>query len=210
MKIILFLAIGLIVGVLILSSGLFQKIFWVKIAKPVIYLYPETTQTVTISLETDGDIFVSDPQIKGNSWTVMANPSGDIVYEGEHYPYLFYESLTAQKFNLDEGWVIPRSDMTPWFGDYLPKFGLNEAETSDFVEYWGVNLPDSEYYLISLINVPSLERATKLVIEPEPDTLIRVILLIKPLDAPVEIPEPEIDTPERKGFVAVEWGVVLQ
>ena len=45
-------------------------------------------------------------------------------------------------------------------------------------------------------------------IDPNPDTLIRVLMIFKGLDNPIEVEEQQLITPERKGFVAVEWGGV--
>ena len=49
----------------------------------------------------------------------------------------------------------------------------------------------------------------KLVITPEPDTKIRLNFYFKPLDKPIKIQEKKIETPERRGFVVVEWGGIL-
>jgi len=43
-------------------------------------------------------------------------------------------------------------------------------------------------------------------IDPAPDTLIRVFMTWKPVDEMTEIEEPTIVTPERSGFTVVEWG----
>ena len=43
-------------------------------------------------------------------------------------------------------------------------------------------------------------------ITPEPDTVIRVMMTFKGLEAPIEVEEQKLETPERTGFVAVEWG----
>ena len=40
----------------------------------------------------------------------------------------------------------------------------------------------------------------------KPDTLIRVLMQYKPLDKYIKIKEQKLNTPERRGFVAVEWG----
>ena len=40
----------------------------------------------------------------------------------------------------------------------------------------------------------------------EPDTIIRVLMQYKPLDNYIEVNEQKLETPERVGFVAVEWG----
>ena len=43
-------------------------------------------------------------------------------------------------------------------------------------------------------------------ISPKPDTIIRVVMEYKALNKPIEVKEQKILTPERNGFVAVEWG----
>ena len=45
-----------------------------------------------------------------------------------------------------------------------------------------------------------------LIITPFPDTTIRVLMTFKGLNRPINVKEQIIETPERKGFVAVEWG----
>ena len=45
-----------------------------------------------------------------------------------------------------------------------------------------------------------------LTIEPNPDTTIRVLMTFKGLNEPIDVKEQKLTTPERKGFVAVEWG----
>ena len=45
-----------------------------------------------------------------------------------------------------------------------------------------------------------------LTITPEPDTTIGVLMEYKGLENSIEVEEQSLETPERKGFVAVEWG----
>ena len=40
----------------------------------------------------------------------------------------------------------------------------------------------------------------------EPDSLIRVLMTYKGLKNPIKVQEQKLKTPERNGFVAVEWG----
>ena len=40
----------------------------------------------------------------------------------------------------------------------------------------------------------------------EPDSIIRVLMQFKPLEEYIEISEQKLTTPERNGFVVVEWG----
>ena len=66
-------------------------------------------------------------------------------------------------------------------------------------------MQENEYNLISFQSEAYAETA-KLEIVPKPDTLIRVFMAWEPLDKPIEIKPQELSAPERKGFVAVEWG----
>lgn len=43
-------------------------------------------------------------------------------------------------------------------------------------------------------------------INPKPDMLIRVLKTFKGLDRPIEVEGQKLETPERNGFVAIEWG----
>ncbi len=39
-----------------------------------------------------------------------------------------------------------------------------------------------------------------------PDTVIRVLMQFKEVDKDYKVKEQKLETPERKGFVVVEWG----
>ena len=43
-------------------------------------------------------------------------------------------------------------------------------------------------------------------INPKPDTIIRIMMEYKPLNRKINIQEQTLISPERKGFVLVEWG----
>ena len=45
-----------------------------------------------------------------------------------------------------------------------------------------------------------------LYIDPEPDTIIRVLMEFKPLNKKTKINEQKLVTPKRNGFTVVEWG----
>ena len=43
-------------------------------------------------------------------------------------------------------------------------------------------------------------------INPNPDTIIRVLMDFKGLEDKIEVKEQQLEPVSRKGFVAVEWG----
>lgn len=51
-----------------------------------------------------------------------------------------------------------------------------------------------------------IEENMPLEINPNPDTVIRVMMEFKVLDEKIEVTEQKLETPKREGFVEVEWG----
>jgi len=175
------------------------------VKKPAIYLYPTTDSFVNVKLDVNGKIINDIPKYE-NGWNVFATKEGII---DNKYDYLFYE---AKLHNIElpkQGWVVKYSDLENWFDTNLYKLGLNEKEANQFNEYWLAELPNSEYYEIKLFDQSFLKENMNLIITPQPDTLIRLNFYFKSLKYKIEISEPQIVTPERNGFVAVEWGGVL-
>lgn len=70
-------------------------------------------------------------------------------------------------------------------------------------------LPKSPYYEIKLVSSEFLNKNAKLIIDPKPDTQIRLLFYFKPIKKLYTINEPKIITPERQGFTVVEWGGIL-
>lgn len=61
------------------------------------------------------------------------------------------------------------------------------------------------YNLISFQR-ESYEAMARLTIDPQPDSLLRVFMVYRPLEHPVDVPEQELESFTRSGFTAVEWG----
>ena len=103
------------------------------------------------------------------------------------------------------GFCVKGSDTAEFLADILPRLGLSFREANEFIIYWLPVLEANPYNLISF-PVEEYSEAVKLTVEPEPDTVIRVYMVYKPLEEPVEIAPQEIVTPAREGFTVVEWG----
>ncbi|MFQ6954782.1 MAG: hypothetical protein ACLRSP_04415, partial [Flavonifractor plautii] len=71
--------------------------------------------------------------------------------------------------------------------------------------YWLPKLEGNPYNLLSF-QTEAYTDSAGLTIDPAPDTLIRVFLAWKGLDAPVEVEPQTLTAPERADFTAVEWG----
>ena len=90
----------------------------------------------------------------------------------------------------------------------MPKYGLNQTEIKDFLEYWLDRLPeyDSPYFAIKPMLNDELDEICPIQITPNPDKILRLWFSFTPVNNKIEIEKPHISFFERTGFVAVEWG----
>lgn len=174
-------------------------------AKPVLYLYPEEETQVTVRLDYDGDLTCTYPAYDGG-WTVTAAPDGTLTdAAGQTYSYLYWEGVSEADYDFSRGFCVPGEDTAAFLEDALARLGLTRREANEFIVYWLPRMESNPYNLISFQSAAYTDHA-RLVITPEPDSLLRVFMAWKPLESPVEISPQEFPTFERAGFTAVEWG----
>lgn len=177
-----------------------------KSEKPVIYLYPEQAQEVFVQLELDGEFTCTYPEYD-NGWKVKAYPDGTLRDQvtGKEYNYLFWEGTSETEYDLSRGFVVEGKDTAGFLEEKLAYLGLNEKERNEFIVYWLPRMEDNKYNLITFQGKAYTEHA-KLKISPEPDSILRVFMVYKPLDKAIDIPEQELEPFEREGFTVIEWG----
>ena len=176
------------------------------IAKPVIYLYPEETTEVTVTLDCAGKLTCTYPAY-GEGWKVTANPDGTLVNhaDGRTYSYLFWEGEDDAEYDMSKGFVVKGGDTAAFLQEKLSGLGLAPKEYNEFIVYWLPRMQDNPYNLITFQTDAYTERA-KLQITPEPDSVLRVFMAYRPLERPIKIEEPVLEKFERKGFAVIEWG----
>lgn len=173
--------------------------------KPVIYLYPETEQRVSVKLHLDGELTCTYPAYQ-QGWDVTAAPDGTLKDSaGEIYNYLYWEGTANAQWNMDQGFCVKGTDTAVFLEDALKKLGLNRREANEFIVYWLPLMEANPYNVISF-QTDAYTDAAKLDISPAPDTTIRVFMAWYSSTEPVSLPAQTLDTPQRKGFTAVEWG----
>ena len=174
--------------------------------KPVIYLYPEQVQEVYVQLELDGEFTCTYPEYD-NGWKVKAYPDGTLRDQdtGKEYNYLFWEGTSGTEYDLSRGFVVEGKDTAGFLEEKLAYLGLNEKERNEFIVYWLPRMEDNKYNLITFQGEDYTEHA-KLKISPEPDSILRVFMVYKPLDKAINIPEQELEPFEREGFTVIVWG----
>ncbi len=175
-------------------------------AKPVIYLYPEKEQSVRVNLDFDGVLTYTYPAL-GSGWNVIAKPDGSLINkaDGNLYRYLFWEGVANYPWSIEKGFVVAGKDSEKFLVEALTKMGLNSYEIADFVTYWVPKMIENEYNLISFSG-DEYAKVAKLTVNPKPDTVIRIHMVWKALDNPVDIEPQQLPTYKRSGFTLVEWG----
>ena len=173
--------------------------------KPVIYLYPEETTEVSVSLDYDGQLTCTYPLYQ-NGWLVTAEPDGTLTdADGKVYNYLYWEGKSKTVYDMSKGFCVKGSDTAAFLEDALLRLGLTGREANEFIVYWLPLMEENEYNVISFQGKAYTDVA-KLNVNPEPDTVIRVFMAWYGSKKPVEIPAQELTAPERTGITVVEWG----
>ncbi len=177
------------------------------VAKPIIYFYPEGTTELIVTLDFEGELTHTYPKYK-NEWKVTAHPDGTLFDEaGQEYYALYWEGDNSEPFTLNEGSIVTGKETTTFLEESLETLGLNRREANEFIMYWLPKMEDNAYNLIHF-STDEYEEMAALDIQPQPETLIRVMMVFQPLKSPVSIPKQDIEAlrKERKGFTVVEWG----
>lgn len=179
----------------------------VECGKPVIYLYPE--KTTNISVKVAANITKSDPEYK-NGWQVTAKPSGKLTVAGKIYDYLFWEGQGQEYPIIDSGKVVETKYIEQTLRNDLAQLGLNQQESTDFMEFWLPKMPITSYVRLTWLGTAQMNKLAPLFVEPKPDTMIRIFLDFEGLDKPINISPQKLSAPERKGFTLIEWGGLLK
>lgn len=179
-----------------------------RTAKPVIYLYPETRQDISVKLDFKGELDYTYPAYE-NGWNITADPDGGLINKrdnSEHY-YLYWDGTSSfRNWDLSKGFVVKGTEIEGFLREKLVYMGLSPREYNDFITYWTPILSKNKLNLISFSTI-EYENIARLDITPRPETVIRVHMLYKAISEPLEIEE-QILVPAsvRKGFTVVEWG----
>lgn len=174
--------------------------------KPVIYLYPEQETEVSVKLELDGELTSAYPAY-GDGWLVTAMPDGTLIdpVTSRAYYCLFWEGKLESTYDISEGFVVSGEDTEKFLEEALDTLGLTQKEANEFIIYWLPQMEGNRYNLITF-QTDAYTDAAELIVEPAPDSVLRIFMAWKALEEPVDIPEQQLQGFVRRGFTVVEWG----
>lgn len=178
------------------------------IDKPIIYLYPTEETNVTVKLLKSKNLTCSYPKYQ-DCWNVLAKPNGDLtdLSTNRNLYSLYYESKNEENFKIeDEGFVVKGENSAEFLEEKLAILGLTEREAEEFIVYWLPKLETNKYNYIRFATSDEINQNMPLEISPKPDSTIRVLMIFKGLENPINVEKQKLTTPNRTEFVAVEWG----
>lgn len=176
--------------------------------KPIIYLYPTDITDVTVKLGYPDKLIVTYPKYD-KEWDVVAYPNGKLIDKKTNRELysLFWEGYNTESNNIkEEGFIVKGDSVQEFLEEKLSILGLNEKEQEEFIIYWLPKLMNNKYNYIRFETMEEQNRNMPLIIDPKPDTVIRVNMEYKALDDKIEIKEQKLNSPKREGFTVVEWG----
>ncbi len=177
--------------------------------KPVIYLYPE--KTTSVSVKVGADIKISEPEYQ-SGWQVVANPNGSILnQDGKIYDSLYWEGTGSGFYpSITQGRVVSSKNFTTELRNDLAALGLNKKESDDFITFWSPKMPDAPYIRLTWLTTNEMNKLAPLSVSPRPDTIARVFLDFQGQNSPETNMAPQqLLGFKRKGFTLVEWGGLL-
>ncbi|MFT6981257.1 MAG: hypothetical protein ACJAUD_000020 [Crocinitomicaceae bacterium] len=184
------------------------NIIEIEVDKPVIYLYPEVEQEVTIKVNPVGEMNFTYPKYN-EGWNVIASPDGTINHEGNEYNYLFWESkqmINTVTFARKGGYVIEQKNIQSFLENKLKAAGFTSKEKADFITYWAPRMIEFETVLIEFIQNADCDQFATLDILPLPDHTNRFYMSWAEYDGGMVTQPQEIQKIDRSGFDVLEWG----
>ncbi|MDD3878010.1 MAG: carboxypeptidase-like regulatory domain-containing protein [Bacteroidales bacterium] len=189
-----------------LEVQLFPEI--IELEKPVIYLYPIQKQQLHVQLNYQGTITHTYPNYPENGWNITAEPNGTLWDEnGMEYYALFWEGIPNTPLTANDGFVVAGNETAKFLEDKLAYLGLNRREANEFIMHWLPRMENNKFNLIHFSG-SAYDDLAELKITPQPETIIRVMMLTQPLQSKIDFPEQDLRPLQktRNGFTVVEWG----
>ncbi len=175
--------------------------------KPIIYLYPTEETEVTITTSHPENFTVTYPKYQEN-WHVIAKPDGTLIDNtGREYYALYWEGQNKKpNSRKEDGFVIEGKDTAKFLEEKLNTLGLTDKEANEFIVYWLPKLEKNKWNYIRFQTLEEINQTMELIIEPKPDTLIRIMMEFEPLEEKIKVKEQKLNHIERNGFTVIEWG----
>ena len=180
------------------------------IRKPIIYLYPTEKTEINLQIDFKGKLLTTFPKYE-NGWNVTAYPNGKILDKKSNrfYTSLFWDgeiNFPQEHYDYKSGFEVSKNNLNAFLIEKLEYLGLNTFETNDFIQYWLPILEKNEINFIHFLVNEDYDSISKNIINPNPNTQIRIFMEFYKLENKTNLPEQKLLKYIRNGFTLVEWG----
>ncbi|MCB9671448.1 MAG: SH3 domain-containing protein [Alphaproteobacteria bacterium] len=176
-----------------------------SMVEPIVYAYADEPTPVSIRFGEGLDVRGTLPRTRVG-WDVVARPDGMLLHEGRMIDRLFWDGQHGHFPRPPRGWMLPGATVERDLRGILADLGLEGREIDEAVEAWMPSVEGARWVRVGLHE--DVDRLAPLVIDPEPDTLLRVLVELERLEEPEPIEAPDVVARERRGLTVVEWGYV--
>ena len=188
------------------ETGIIETIGVGGYAKPVMYLYPTKKTKVTVSFTKPYLLTTTYPKYN-NDWTFTVYPNGDMYDKNNKYYYgLYWEEIGSSKISFNEGFYVTKDKAISFLERTTDELGFTRREANEFIMYWLKILENNEKSLVYYELTEERNQYNGLIINPKPDSILRVAIHVKKVNEPVKIKEQKLTKFKRQGFTVVEWG----
>lgn len=180
--------------------------------EPVLYLYG-AREPITVTLGEEISVTRAAPP-GGGAWTLIPSGDGGVIdpETGRSWPYLFWEGRNGLFPRPSSGVVLERAQVVSYLEGALLQMGLRGREIDDFLTTWAPILEGAAPVRVSFHDRDTIDRLVPMQIEPDPDTLVRILLEYESVQSvPARQSLPALPgAPARRGLTVIEWGVVVR
>lgn len=198
------------------ANGMYHKFTWQTAGDPargtaatepaVLYNLKSVTESAYFYL--DGTVTVKSDTAPAfaypayhDGWRLECHADGSFTTEnGTICHRLYWESQVNRAVSMEEGFCVAGTDTAAFLAESLQKLGLNSLEINDFLITWLPRMEDNAYNLITF----HTDHGAK--ISPAPDTVLRVLMVFRPLEESMDIAPQTLTPTERTGSTAVLLG----
>lgn len=160
--------------------------------KPVLYLYPEQEEKVTVTFEHPDNLLTTYPKYE-TKWEVTVTPEESLYDEnGEYYYALYWDEKNNTKEEFKEGFYVTKENAIDFLEETLTQIGLTRREQNEFIMYWLPILEENKKSIVNYTLTEERQEENELIITPKPDPLLRVAINIKKVDKEIKIEKQEL------------------
>lgn len=175
------------------------------------HIFVRSLSTRSISITTKSKLTYTDPPITGSTWVGEVKNNMFINKNGSTRSSIYYEydPKNIVFTNSETGYIVSTQDLQGLVSRIAEKLGLDANETQALITDTTnalVDLPDTKFVKISLINGSEINKELPLVVSPRPDTISRIHLMLSKINSPYSLPEPKIEKVKRGNYSVLELG----